>query len=156
MTSTSTEGPATRPAKPIPVVDDASRPFFEAALDGRLLLRRCTRCATFVSPFVWLGGGAGAPLRPHCWNCFSDQLEWAESTGRGEIYSFAVMHQLYDPAFADDVPYNITVVELEEGVRMTANVVDCANDDLAVGLPVETVFEQLSDDVAVPKFRLAR
>ena len=63
------------------------------------------------------------------------------------------MHQVYDPAFADEVPYNIAVVELDEGVRMTTNVVGCANEELQIGMPLEVTFERVSEDVAIPRFR---
>ena len=114
-----------------------------------LLLRRCHACGTFMSPT----GGIGTPLRPRCVTCFSADLEWAPATGRGTLYSFALMHQVYDPAFADEVPYNIAVVELDEGVRMTTNVVGCANEELWIGMPLEVTFEQVSEEVAIPKFR---
>ena len=98
-------------------------------------------------------GGLGTPLRPRCIGCFSADLEWAPAGGRGTLYSFALMHQVYDPAFADEVPYNIAVVELDEGVRMTANVVGCANEELRIGMPLVVTFEQVSEEVAIPKFR---
>jgi uncharacterized OB-fold protein len=137
------------PAKPVPIPDAASRPFFRAARQGVLLLRRCHACTTFMSPT----GGIGTPLRPRCVRCFSADLAWAPSTGRGTLYSFALMHQVYDPAFADAVPYNIAVVELEEGVRLTTNVVGCANEELSIEMPLEVTFERVSEDVAIPKFR---
>ena len=137
------------PAKPVPIPDDESRPFFDAARQGVLLLRRCHACSTFMSPT----GGIGMPLRPRCVACFSADLEWAPATGRGTLYSFALMHQVYDPAFAGEVPYNIAVVELDEGVRMTSNVVGCANEELRIGMPLEVTFERVSEDGAVPKFR---
>ncbi len=154
-TDTPTPDSAARPPKPTLTADDDSRPFFDAARDGTLLLRRCAECGTFALPFVWLGGGAGAPLRARCPECNADALEWAPSTGRGTIYSFAIMHQVYDPSVADDVPYNLTVVELEEGVRFTSNVVGVANEDLEVGMPVQVTFEP-SGEVVVPKFGPAR
>ena len=139
----------TTPSKPVPVPDEESRPFFNAARQGVLLLRRCHACTTYMSPT----GGIGTPLRPRCVSCFSADLEWARSGGRGTLYSFALMHQVYDPSFADEVPYNVSVVELAEGVRMTTNVVDCPNDELWIGMPLEVTFEQVSDDFAIPKFR---
>ena len=78
------------PAKPVPVPDEASLPFFEGALEGELMLRRCRACGTFMSPT----GGLGVPLRPRCVRCFAGQLEWAPSSGRGTLYTFALMHQL--------------------------------------------------------------
>ena len=137
------------PSKPVPVPDEASRPFFDGARRGVLLLRRCCACGTFMSPT----GGLGTPLRPRCIDCFSADLEWAPASGQGTLYSFALMHQVYDPAFAAEVPYNIAVVELDEGVRMTANVVGCANEELRIGMPLVVTFEQVSEEVAIPKFR---
>ncbi|MEA2141791.1 MAG: uncharacterized protein QOI64_221 [Solirubrobacteraceae bacterium] len=139
----------TTAAKPVPIPDDDSRPFFEAAGAGMLLLRRCRACETFMSPT----GGIGTPLRPRCVNCFSGDLEWAPAAGTGTLYSFALMHQLYDPSFAGELPYNIAVVELDEGVRLTTNVVGCANEELWIGMPLEVEFEQVTEDIAIPKFR---
>ena len=136
-------------SKPAPVPDEESRPFFDGARRGVLLLRRCGGCGTFMSPT----GGLGTPLRPRCVSCFSGDLEWAPASGRGTLYSFALMHQVYDPAFADEVPYNIAVVELDEGVRVTTNVIGCPNDELWIGMPLVVTFEQVSEEVAIPKFR---
>ena len=139
------------PAKPVPVPDERSAPFFDGALEGKLMLRRCRACNTYMSPIA----GIGAPVRPRCVTCFSGDLEWAPAGGRATLYSFVIMHQLYDEAFATDIPYNIAVVETEEGVRLTTQVVACPNDALVIGMELEVVFEQMSETVAVPKFRPA-
>jgi uncharacterized OB-fold protein len=137
------------PAKPVPVPDEASAPFFAGALDGRLLLLRCRDCATFMSPTAYIR----VPVRPRCVACFSGDLEWAPSSGNATLYSFAVMHQLYDAAFAAEIPYNLAVVETEEGVRLNSQVVGCANEELEIGMALEVTFERMSDEVAIPKFR---
>jgi uncharacterized protein len=139
------------PAKPVPVPDEAGAPFFEGALQGKLMVLRCSACGTFMSPVA----GIGAALRPRCVTCFSGELAWAPSTGKATLYSFVLMHQLYDEAFAAELPYNIAVVETEEGVRLTSQVVDCPNDALEIGMSLEVTFERMSDEVAVPKFRPA-
>jgi uncharacterized protein len=139
----------TPPAKPVPVPDAASAPFFDGARRGTLMLLRCRSCATFMSPTGYLD----VPLRPRCVACFSRELEWAPSAGAATLYSFALMHQVYDEAFAAEVPYNIAVVETEEGVRLTSQVVGCPNDRLEIGMPLEVVFERMSADVSVPKFQ---
>src|SRR4051794_15053308 len=95
------------PAEPGAGPGEGGLPFFEGALEDRLMLLRCRSCGTFMSPT----GGLGVPLRPRCVRCFAGDLEWAPSTGRGTLYSFALMHQLYDPAFADEIPYNLSIVE---------------------------------------------
>ena len=140
------------PAKPIPVPDAISAPFFDGALRGELMLQRCKACGTFMSPIAYIG----VPLRARCVTCFSADLEWAPSCGRATLFSFAVVHQAYDEAFAAEVPYNIAVVETEEGVRITSQVVDCAGDELRIDMPLQVVFERMSDEVAVPKFRPRR
>ena len=137
------------PAKPVPVRDEASGPFFDGALQGRLMLLRCAACNTHMSPVAYLG----VPLRPRCVGCFSGDLHWAASGGRATLHSFAIMHQLYDEAFAAEIPYNIAVVETEEGVRLTSQVVDCPNERLEIGMALDVTFERMSDEVAVPKFR---
>jgi uncharacterized OB-fold protein len=75
-------------------------------------------------------------------------------SGRGTIYSFIVVHRPQHPAFQDDAPYNVAIVELEEGIRLHGNVIECRNESLAVGLPVEVTFDHVKDDVVLPKFRL--
>ena len=136
-------------AKPVPVPDEASAPFFAGALAGRLMLLRCRACGTFMSPTAYLR----VPVRPRCVRCFSADIGWAPSSGRATLYSFAIMHQLYDPAFAAELPYNIAVVETEEGVRLTSQVVDCPVAELQIGMALAATFERLSDQVAIPKFR---
>jgi uncharacterized protein len=141
--------PSATPVKPVPIPDEASAPFFEGALAGELMLLRCSACRTFQSPTAYLG----VPRRPRCLRCFAAALEWTRSSGRATLYSFAVMHQLYDEAFAAELPYNIAVVETEEGVRLTTQVVGCTNGELRIGMALEVTFEACSDAVAIPKFR---
>ena len=137
------------PAKPVPIPDEESRPFFDGARRGRAAAAALSRLRHVHVADRRDRHAAAAALR----ECFSADLEWAPATGRGTLYSFALMHQVYDPAFADEVPYNIAVVELDEGVRMTTNVVGCANEELRIGMPLEVTFERVSEDVAIPKFR---
>lgn len=130
-----------RPSIPVPEPDEASRPFFDGAAEGRLMLMRCARCQTWR-----------LPARQHCDVCLSDEYTWEQASGRGVVRTFGIMHQRYHPAF--EVPYNVTIVELEEGPRIPTNLVGVANEDIAVGLPVEVVFERY-DDVTLPRFRPA-
>lgn len=131
-------------SKPVPQPDDASRPFFEGARRGVLMIERCLTCRAALAP--------GSIV---CSECLSDQLEWVEASGRGTLFTFAVMHQRYHPGFAAEIPYNIGVVELSEGPRLNTNVVGVANADLRVGMPVVVTFERLSDEVSLPRFRPA-
>jgi len=129
-------------AKPIPEVTDDLAPFFAAAREGRLVVERCKRCDR-----------RRFPPRPICSECLGRDAEWVSSSGRGKVVSFNVMHQVYHPGFAAEVPYAVVLVELEDGGRMLSNVVDCPLDRLTIGLDVEVTFERVSDEITLPKFR---
>jgi uncharacterized OB-fold protein len=131
-------------SKPIPLPDQASQPFFDGTLRGELLLQRCNTCGTWM----W-------PVRVRCIACFGDELRWAAAAGTGTLYSFTLVHQVFHPGFAEEVPYNVAFVDLTEGVRIITNIVGVANDELRIGLPVVATFERISDDLALPKFRPA-
>jgi len=128
-------------ARPVPVPDEASAPFFEGAARGELMLQRCVACGAFM----W-------PVKTRCVECFSGDVEWAPSSGRAELYSWAVVHQKY-PGFEE--PYVLATVETSDGVRFNTSIVGAEPDELVIGMPLEVVFERVSDDVVVPKFRPA-
>ena len=130
---------------PIPVADEASAPFYAGAKEGRLMLVRCSQC-----------GRHRLPGRERCADCWSTDSEWAQASGRGTLYSFGIMHQQYDPAFADVIPYNYATVELEEGPRLVTNIVDCPNGELRVDMPVEAVFDAVSEETTLIRFRPRR
>jgi len=132
---------ATEHPRPVPKATPELAPFLEAARAGRLAVQRCRAC-----------GALRFPPRELCSRCWSRDAEWTDVSGRGEVYSFYVMHQLYHPGFAADVPYPVVVVKLEEGPTMVSNLLDCPRERLRIGLPVEVVFEE-RDGVALPKFR---
>jgi len=87
-----------------------------------------------------------------CRDCGSFDYEWAKSSGRGQVFSWATTGQPMLPQFADAVPYATAIVELEEGVRMATWVVDVRPDELSIGLPVEVVFDDVTSAVTLPKF----
>ena len=122
--------------KPLPVLDDLNRPYWEAAREGRLLLQHCTNCGLFqFFP------------RPYCLRCSSGDLAWKGASGNGRLHTFSVVQRTADAAFADDVPYVFAVVELEEGPHMTVNVVDTPLHELRPDMPVTIVFTEAGDAV---------
>ncbi|MBI2864813.1 MAG: OB-fold domain-containing protein [Chloroflexi bacterium] len=127
---------------PMPVPDEKSMPFYEGAKRHELVLQRCKTCGSFM----W-------PVKLRCDVCLNNDIEWAKVSGKGKLYSFAIMHQVYHPGFTDKVPYNVATVELEQGIRIVSNVVDCPNSALSVDMPLEVTFEKLSDEVTIPKFK---
>ena len=134
---------APAPGRPLPSPDDASAPFFEAAKEGKLLLRHCNKCDRFL--------GYDREL---CDNCFNYELDWKEASGKGTIYTFAIVHQVITPAFAGEVPYNVTYVELAEGPRIKTNIVGTPNSEITMDAQVEAVFEDVGEGVFVPKFKI--
>ncbi len=132
-------------SKPVPVVTPALAPFFEATRRGVLTVQKCDSCGRFRFP-----------PRELCPHCLSGGASWAPVSGRGEVFSFNVMHQVYHPGFAAEVPYAVVVVQLEEGARMVSNVIGVKPHELRCGMPVEVVFEKLNDEITLPKFRPRR
>ena len=129
---------------PLPVPDKDSAEFWDAARRHQLVIQQCLECQKFrFYP------------RSVCPHCLSDRFAWRAASGRGAVYSFTVIHRAPSAAFRDRVPYVLALIELEEGVRMMSNVVDCEPGALKIGMPVEVVFEEVTADVTLPKFRPA-
>ena len=128
----------------VPRIDEESRGFWEACRRHELYVQRCRACAT---------------MRHHpravCPSCLSHDTEWVRCSGRGTVYSFTVTHQNQAPGFRERVPYALAVVELEEGPRLLTNVVECAPDAVCIGMAVEVVFEDVSAETTLVKFRPA-
>jgi uncharacterized protein len=127
---------------PTPIPDLDSAAYWEAAHRHEFLLQRCGSCERFrFYP------------RSHCPYCFSASFEWQRASGRGTIYSFTIIHRAPSPGFADKVPYVLALIDLLEGVRMMTNIIECEPNDVAIGMPVEVVFEDLNDTISLPQFR---
>lgn len=131
--------------KPLPQVSAEMAPFFAAARRHELVVQRCHGC-----------GAYRFPARDRCSACLSREAEWRRVSGHGTVFSYAVMHQVYHPGFADEVPYAVVVVELEEGARVLSNVVGCPVQEMRIGMPVEVVFDEVGAEVTLPKFRPRR
>lgn len=119
---------------PGPTVTPETRPFWEAAAAGRLLVKRCAAC-----------GEPHHYPRPICPFCGSDRTEWREASGRGTIYSYSVMRRV-------PVPSAIAYVTLEEGVTMMTNIVDSDLDAIRIGRDVRVVFKPSEGGAPVPMF----
>lgn len=130
--------------KPLPRPTVVSRPFWEAAKQHRLVVQQCRQC-----------GNRQHYPRPFCVRCLSTELDWKECSGRGTVYAFTVVRQALNPAFAPDVPYVLATVELEEGPRLCTNIVGCPPEAVRVGMPVHAVFEDVTPEVTLIKFRPA-
>lgn len=131
--------------KPVPTIDDDNRQFWEAARERRLDLQRCGQC-----------GELRYPISPYCPNCLSNEFTWEPVSGRGTVFSYIVFHQVYNKAFADDVPYNVALVQLDEGPRMFSNIVNVDNNEVKVGDRVTVVFDDVTPELTIPRFEPVR
>lgn len=132
--------------RPLPQIDDGNREFWAGAARGELCMQRCLAC-----------GHIRYPISHLCPQCLSEDFSWQTLSGRASILSYVVFHQVYNRAFATEVPYNVVLVQLDEGPRMFSNVIDVPADRVPkVGDRVIAAFTTgLTDDVVLPQFRLA-
>ena len=125
---------------PLPVPTEVSRPHWDGCRKGRLLVQRCRDCHSYV--FI---------PQPFCTACQGQALEWVESAGRGTLYSLTTVYRPQRPEF--QAPYTVAIVELDEGFHMLTNLVDCAIDEMAIGMRVEVSFRKMSGQITLPMFR---
>jgi uncharacterized OB-fold protein len=132
----------TETSKPLPRMQGLSKEFYDWCKQHELRFQRCSGCG------VW----RHVP-REMCARCGSWRWEWVRASGRGTLFSWTVAAHAMHPAFKEQVPYAPAIVEMEEGVRLLSEVVDCPPDDLQIGMPVEVVFDDVTPEVTLPKFR---
>lgn len=141
----SAETLSTEPARPrrkLPQPTPESQPFWDGCARHELVVQRCDTCGRF-----WF------PPSNRCQHCWSPESTWTRITGRARVFSFTVFHRAYAAELADQLPYVVGVVELEEGPRLITNIVGCDPADVRVDLPVEVVFDDITDDVTLHAFR---
>jgi uncharacterized OB-fold protein len=130
--------------KPLPLRSEENAPYLDGLKRRALLLQRCGVCSKYRYP-----------PSMHCPSCLSDESASVESSGRGFVYSFIILHQPYHPGFREDLPYNVAVVELEEGPRVVTNITGCANEGVRIGMPVTADYFDATPDCTILKFRPA-
>lgn len=121
-----------------PVMTVESRPFWEAANEGRLLFGKCQPC-----------GRSHYYPRAVCPHCLSSEVEWVPASGRGKVHSFSIARKA-------EPPYAIAYVTLDEGVSVLTNLVDCEAEDIDIDQPVELVFGKSEQGQSIPLFRPVR
>lgn len=126
----------------LPIIDAESAPFWAGAREHRFLIRHCNACKRnhFYPRHAC----------PHCW---SDNCEWRAASGKGRIYSYTVIYHNDVAPFREMLPYIVALIDLEDGVRVTSNVVECTPEIVHVGMPVEVVYEHVTEEVTLPQFR---
>ena len=123
----------------LPVIYRTTEAFWEAARNERLLIQRCVSCAKFQ----WYPRG-------HCSHCLGPDLEWVEAEGTGKVHTFTVVERSTNPGLS--APYVFAIIELSEGVRMVANLLDVDPRSVVCEMPVRVTFEKISSEITLPQF----
>ncbi len=127
--------------KQLPLITASNKAFWEAARRHELVVCKCRNC------------GALYAHSTTCAACGSTRPEWVKASGRGQVFTFCIYHQPFHPAWQDVIPYNVAYVKLDEGPLLMTNIVGCDNKDIYIDMPVEVVFEDINDEVTLPKFK---
>lgn len=137
-------------AKPIPMPTPETKFYWEKCQQHELWVRKCNECSqTYFYP------------RDICPNCFSRDTDWIQCSGKGTLHTFGVVVRPPHRAWMEDVPFVVAMVDLEEGCRMPTNLVevdpdpDNPGEKIRVGMPVEVVWEDRTDNITIPMFRPA-
>jgi uncharacterized OB-fold protein len=128
--------------RPLPVPRPWSKGFWEGARENKYLIQTCRRCsANIFYP------------RRFCPECWSEDLDWKEAKGTGKVYTYTVTFSGAEERFSDDYPYVLALVDLDEGIRVMSNIVDCDPKEVKIGMEVKVVFKKISEDFSLPLFR---
>ncbi len=132
--------------KPLPVPDPVTQPFWDSLKAHEMKIQRCNDTGKFffyprgMSPFT-----------------LSDNISWETVSGKGTLHAYTIVYNQRAPGFADEVPYVVAMIDLDEGARMMTNLVgveDVSPENIKIGSPVEIVYEDVTNDITLPKFRL--
>lgn len=130
------------PELPLPQPAEESLPFWEGLAERRLLLQQCASC-----------GHIGHPPQARCPVCGAMEFSWLEAAGTGRVHSYVVTHQAVHPALRGFTPFATVEVELDEGVRMTSNLVDTPPEEIEIGTRVRVEYVEVAEGVTLPLFR---
>ena len=121
-----------------------TREWWDLVKQHKFTVQRCAACGTFRHP-----------PNPVCYKCRSFEYEWAPVSGAGKVFTYTIVTHPTNPLYKDQVPYNVAVIELPDagGVRMMGNILECSNDGIRVGMPVQVLFEDHPDGLTLPQWR---
>lgn len=130
--------------KPLPSIDAQNRPYWDAARAHEIRLPKCDAC-----------GHLRVVFERWCPRCGGDASTWTRMSGRGTVWSHCTFHRPYFKAFQDEIPYGVALVQLDEGPRLITNIVGIPRERVTIGLRVEAVFDDVTPDATLVKFRPA-
>jgi uncharacterized OB-fold protein len=135
------------PLRPLPQpITPEAQPYWDGLKEQKLLLPTCEDCR---KPFFY--------PRIACPHCHSRRITWMQASGKGRLYSFEIAYRSLNPRFKIEPPYILAMIELEEGPRIMSNLINIKPDPAVItcDMPVEVVFEKLTDEITLPLFQPA-
>jgi uncharacterized OB-fold protein len=130
--------------RPLPEITASSKPFWDGTKKHKLMVYQCQNCGARYFPAT------------DCMICDNPKMEWSEVSGHGKVYSFIIYYTNYHTKWKKHVPYNVAWIKLDEGPIIMSNIVNCQNKDIYIDMPVEVVFDDVTSEITLPKFIIAR
>jgi uncharacterized protein len=131
--------------KPLPLIDEDNEQFWKYCRQHELRMQKCNRC-----------GHVRFPSSILCPVCHSTEAGWTRLSGKGVVYSFVIFDRAYHESYKNDIPYAVGIIQLEEGPRMVSNITGIGVDDIEIDMPVELYFDDVTSEIALPKFKPAK
>ncbi|NKB39118.1 MAG: hypothetical protein GKR93_18455 [Gammaproteobacteria bacterium] len=118
--------------------------YWDACREHKLMIQQCHSCNHFqFYPRIM------------CTQCMSSEVNWVQASGKAEVLSFTIVRHPVSKAYAEETPYVVALIQLSEGPTLMSNVIECDLETVAIGMPVEVVFENWSEEISIPKFKPA-
>jgi len=130
--------------KPLPIITGDNAPYWEYCRKHELRMQKCGECGHIRFPAGLL-----------CPKCHSTEAAWERLSGRGKVFSYIIFRVPYHESYEKDVPYVVAIIELEEGPRMESNIIAESLEQIRVDMPVEVFFDDVTEEISLPKFRPA-
>ena len=131
--------------KPLPSVDEDIEPFWKGLKRHEFLLFKCKKCGAWYWPVAFCRNHANEP--------YYGNLEWTKASGKGKVFAFNIHYKAFHPGFAQDIPYVYALIELDEGPMFGSNIIGIDPKDVKIGMPVEVVYEDITEEFTLPKFK---
>jgi len=128
--------------KPVPVPTKETQPYWDGCKQHELRVQKCAAC-----------GHHQFYPRLYCTACMSDRVEWVKTSGRAKVLSYTIIYRPVTQAFAGNVPYVVAMVTLDEGPQMMTNIIGCEPEKVHIGMPVQVMFDDWTEEISVPKFK---
>ena len=128
--------------RPLPIQSPISQKYWHALKQNELSIQKCKKCAKNI--FY---------PREFCPDCLSDDLEWFKASGKGKLHSYTIIHSTAYPEFRAHLPIILGFIKLEEGVHMIADIVECKPENLKLEMEVEIIFDNVTTEYTIPRFK---